>query len=91
MRTLMVKALAAAAITAAVLAPTPRAEAMAPARIAGAADMVGHVDKARMVRVCRRYWNGWTWVTRCRWVNVYYGPYYGPHGPYYYRGYGRRW
>ncbi|MCK9919287.1 hypothetical protein MXD81_60170 [Microbacteriaceae bacterium K1510] len=87
MRTLLIKVLAAVAVTAACLTPVPRAEAMTPARIAAAADMINHVEKTRVVRVCRRYWNGWTWITRCHWVNVYSGPYYGAHGPYYYRGY----
>lgn len=86
MRTMVLKALAAAAVTAALFAPMPHAAAMTPARIAAAADMVNQVEKARMVRVCRNVWNGYRWVTRCRWVAVYSGPYYGPHGPYYYRG-----
>ncbi|MFN3656307.1 MAG: hypothetical protein ACK4UO_03495 [Pseudolabrys sp.] len=102
MRTKMMLTLAAAAVAAALLLPAPRAQAVtlpAPSGIGAAAEQVDPVEKARSVYVCRRYWNGYRWVRRCRWVNVrpyYYGPgpyyappYYGPYRPY--RRYYRRW
>ena len=93
MRTTMMNALGVAAVAAALLLPTPRAQALTPGSASGMAAAAGQIDsveKARMVYVCRNYWNGYRWVRRCRYVAVYEGPYYGPTGPYYYRGY-RRW
>ena len=94
MRSTMIKALVLGALAAALLLPANRAEAATIPGVSGialAAEQLDAVDKVRQVWVCRNYWNGYRWVRRCRWVTVYYGPYYGPQGPYYYRGGRRYW
>lgn len=82
MRTARMITLAAGAIALALLLPAKPADAMtlpAPSGLATAAQGTNAVEQVRTV--CRRYWNGYRWRSRCWWVGP--GRYYGP-GPYYY-------
>jgi hypothetical protein len=82
----MIKMLAFGAATAALLMPAPRAEAAAMrGTIGAAAEQINPVEQARTVRVCQRYWNGYRWRTRCRYVTVAPRPYYyyNPFWPFY--------
>jgi hypothetical protein len=86
MRIPTMMSLAAGALAVALLLPAPRAEAMTlplPSGIAEAAQDLDAVDQVRTV--CRRYWNGYRWRTRCYWV-----PDRRPYRRYRHRYY-RRW
>ena len=90
MRTGLSLSLAAGAVALALLLPAGQAGAVTLPGAAGvpaAAQDIGSVEQARTV--CRRYWNGYRWRSRCYWVPN--GGYRGPR-PYRrpYRHY-RRW
>lgn len=87
MRRTTMMSLAAGAIAVALLAPAQRAQAIplsGPSGIVAAAQDIDSLEQARTV--CRRYWNGRRWRTRCYWVPDRYRPYRS----YRYRGW-RRW
>lgn len=78
MRTTTMMSLAAGAIAVALLLPAMPASAMTLALPSGIAEAAQDVDAHEQVRtVCRRYWNGYRWRTRCYWVpsRRYYRPY----------------
>lgn len=87
MRTKTIFALAAGAIALTLMLPTPRSQAMtlpAPAGIAQATEGTSAVQEVRYV--CRRYWNGYRWRSRCWWVGPrphYYRPWRHHHRRYY--------
>ena len=90
MRKTMLAAVTAAIVAAAGAFMADRAEAMtmpAPAGLSGAAEALGgNVEQVRYV--CRRWWNGYRWRSRCFWrPGGYYRPYRGYYRPY--RGYRR--
>jgi hypothetical protein len=84
MRTGLSVSLAAGVVALAVLAPVGRSHAATlpgATELPVAAESIGAVADARTV--CRRWWNGYRWRTRCYWVP---GRYWGPR-PYRYRPY----
>ena len=78
MRTGLSLALAAGAVALALMLPAGQAGAVTlpgASEIPTAAQDIGSVEQTRTV--CRRYWNGYRWRSRCYWVPNHSG-YWGP-------------